>query len=402
MSKLDPSMKNLLLLSLVCSTMTLNAQEHFKVQAVPSEGGTVLSTVQETAVVEGGSVLEWRARPARGFTTDVLYTTYQGGMWGTESTLWYGDKARTEVDRDLDFGAVFIPKKHVNHLEITREVVYAQPGVKALAYDVYSPRGAKDLPAIVIIHGGGWSSNDQSIMRALAWELTQGGQFVVISVDYRWINTLDGDATPNEMHDLIGDVFGALAHIREHAKEYGADPNRLGITGDSAGGHLTACAAFLTPLLGNTSDGEPRSIVPTYLPQGYQAKDLQRDLEASIKAVAPSYAPIDARDFMMFLRDTSQAYLDFVSPNKHIPSASTRTVPHFMVRGTLDPLIPEAMVESYAADLRAQGHPVEVHHIEGATHAFFDWKPDATTRATFEQVGVPYAQLMKAFFLKYL
>ena len=43
----------------------------------------------------------------------------------------------------------------------------------------------------------------------------------------------DGDAVPNTMADLIGDVFGAIAHIQEHA-EYGGDPNKIAVTGDSA------------------------------------------------------------------------------------------------------------------------------------------------------------------------
>ena len=73
-----------------------------------------------------------------------------------------------------------------------------------------STRASKDtlneLPVIVIIHGGGWSSNDENVMRGLARELTKGGKFVVCSVDYRWIGKLDGDENPNSMKDLIEDV----------------------------------------------------------------------------------------------------------------------------------------------------------------------------------------------------
>jgi acetyl esterase/lipase len=57
---------------------------------------------------------------------------------------------------------------------------------------VYSPKGAKNLPCIIIIHGGGWSSNNEDIMRGLARELVKGGRYVVFSIDYRWINKLDG------------------------------------------------------------------------------------------------------------------------------------------------------------------------------------------------------------------
>ena len=64
-------------------------------------------------------------------------------------------------------------------------------------------------------------------MRGLARELTKGGKFVVASIDYRWAGKADGDATGNTMANLIEDVFGGIAHIMEHAAEYGGDPTAL-------------------------------------------------------------------------------------------------------------------------------------------------------------------------------
>jgi len=86
----------------------------------------------------------------------------------------------------------------------------------------------------------GWATNTEDIMRGLARELTKDGRFVVFSIDYRWAQKLDGDATNTTMANIIEDVFGAIAHIMEHAAEYGGDPTRIGLTGDSAGGHLSA------------------------------------------------------------------------------------------------------------------------------------------------------------------
>ena len=50
------------------------------------------------------------------------------------------------------------------------------PCVKKLKYDVYSPVGAKKLPIVVIIHGGGWSSNTEEVMRGLSRDLVSGGK----------------------------------------------------------------------------------------------------------------------------------------------------------------------------------------------------------------------------------
>ena len=97
-----------------------------------------------------------------------------------------------------------------------QDVVYAKPGVKPLKYDVFIPNGAKNLPGVIIIHGGGWSSNTEDIMRGLARELINDGKYVVCSIDYRWINKGDGDETPVTMANLIEDCYGAILHIQEH------------------------------------------------------------------------------------------------------------------------------------------------------------------------------------------
>ena len=57
------------------------------------------------------------------------------------------------------------------------------------------------------------------------------------------------------MANLIEDVFGGLAHIQEHAKEYGADSSRIAVTGDSAGGHLSAVASLMPNRIGNGGFG---------------------------------------------------------------------------------------------------------------------------------------------------
>ena len=56
------------------------------------------------------------------------------------------------------------------------------------------------------------------------------------------------------------------------------------------------------------------------------------------------------------------------------------------------------MVQRYVDELKAAGQPVQYVQVEEAGHAFFDWKPDATTRATFAKYGVPFAAQMQGFF----
>ena len=86
------------------------------------------------------------------------------------------------------------------------------------------------------------------------------------------------------------------------------------------------------------------------------------------------------------------------SPIEQIPSPDERTVPQLLLRGTEDRLITHEEVQSYADALEAAGQKADYRQVEGAGHAFFDWKPDARTKATFARYGVPNAEAMKAFF----
>jgi pimeloyl-ACP methyl ester carboxylesterase len=69
-----------------------------------------------------------------------------------------------------------------------------------------------------------------------------------------------------------------------------------------------------------------------------------------------------------------------------------------MVRGTKDPIISNQMIQSYVDVLKSAGQTADYIQVEDAGHAFFDWKPDAQTRATFAKYGVPYAAKMRDFF----
>ncbi len=165
--------------------------------------------------VPAGTVLKIKATPASGFALDSGYwTASRAGMYFEFPTPEF----EVTIDKNKTIGASFIEKSALKGFKVINNVIYAQPGVKALKYDVYSPDHAKNLPCILIIHGGGWSINCEDVMRGLARELVRDGKYVVASVDYRWIGNQDGDAKHNSMADIIEDVYGAIAHIQEHAK----------------------------------------------------------------------------------------------------------------------------------------------------------------------------------------
>ena len=373
-------------------TVKLDSVENGSIKVEPS--------LPEDGKVQQGTVLKVTASPAAGYAFDSGYYA-QPGMWGK---MFYESMTPTfevTVNQNKSIGASFIEQKALEGFTVKQDIVYAQPGVKRLKYDVFSPNGAKDLPIIVIIHGGGWVSNTEDIMRALARELVRGGDYVVCSMDYRWMGTRDGDQSTNTMANLIEDVFGGLAHIQEHAKEYGGDGSRIAVTGDSAGGHLSAVASLMPNMIGDGGFGVKEGLYefkPSYIPAGQTAADVRKHLMSAIKAAAPSYGVFGGQMMAGVLRGQSDAVIKAVSPQDHIPSAKDRAVPQYLLRGTEDRLIADAGVQAFADALKAAGQTVEYVQVQGANHAFFDWKPDAGTKATFAKYGVPYAAKMKSFF----
>lgn len=354
---------------------------------------------------EEGTIITVTATPEPGYAVDAVYYSTQG-QWGA---MFY-DTPRVSsfevtVAKDMSVGAYFVEESLLDGFSVTADVVFAKPGVKPLKYDVYSPEGADNLPIIVIIHGGGWSSNDEDIMRGMARQFAKGGKYVVASIDYRWQGQLDGDEQPNSMPDLIEDVYGAISHIMEHAEEYGGDASTILLTGDSAGGHLSAAAATMTNMIGDGGFGETEGIyeyLPTYMPKNKSVDQVKSEIMSAIKGVAPSYGVFEfsapnVRQ-MLSLQNAPDAAIEAISPISNIPNASERYVPHYMVRGTRDPLIPDEGVTKYMDTLVQKGHRVEYIQVGGAGHAFFDWKPNEATVETYNKYGAYYVDDMELFF----
>ena len=83
----------------------------------------------------------------------------------------------------------------------------------------------------------------------------------------------------NIMADLIGDVYGAIAHIQENAAKYGGDPKKIAVTGDSAGGHLSAAAANMPNMIGDGGFGKTPGVfeyMPTYMPKGKSVEQVRK------------------------------------------------------------------------------------------------------------------------------
>jgi arylformamidase len=116
--------------------------------------------------------------------------------------------------------------------EVKRNIPYANPGHERQVLDVYSPAGAKNLPVVFWIHGGGWQAGDKTSVQIKPQVFVDKG-FVFVSTNYRLLPNVD-------MGTIVRDVAKSIRWVHEHIAEYGGDPKRLFIMGHSAGAQLAA------------------------------------------------------------------------------------------------------------------------------------------------------------------
>ena len=132
-----------------------------------------------------------------------------------------------------------------------REVVYRTVAGRGLRLFVSLPDSARPAggwPVLLCIHGGGWGSGTPEYMAHIATYFASRGMLAV-NVEYR---ISDPKQTPRmPIQECLADCRAALRYVREHAADLEADPARIAVTGDSAGGHLAAALGTL-PAEGET------------------------------------------------------------------------------------------------------------------------------------------------------
>jgi len=271
-------------------------------------------------------------------------------------------------------------------VRLHRGLAYLPDGDPAQKLDLYLPATLPEmpLPLIVHIHGGGWRAGNK-FPCPVAHYARLG--YAVASVGYRFSQKAVFPAQ-------IQDCQAAIRWLRAHAATHHLDPDRVGVVGGSAGGHLSALVGTtggkgIFPPIGGHTDTSDRvqAVCDIYGPADFTTVVRQAGEDPNVKNIFPFNTPSDPYSSLIGapLDDTAKAQA--VSPVHHV---SKDNPPFLILHGTHDALVPYAQSVQFEAALKAAGVPVWLQTLPGAGHG----------GPSFAWPGVQ--QLMRDFFDKHL
>ncbi len=244
-----------------------------------------------------------------------------------------------------------------------RDINYADSSNKAQFLDLFLPPNpdAKPLPLIVFIHGGGWQGGDKSHNLALPF-VPRG--YAAASINYRFSQEA---VFPAQIHDCKA----ALRWLRAHADKYHLDKDRVGVWGDSAGGHLVA-------LLGTTGDVKEL--------EGDVGKHL--DQSSRVQCVVDFFGPTDMSLFWEHAEPVTNIFKakpnespisklfggpvaekkDIVHLANPVAFVTPDDAPTLIIHGDQDALVPLAQSQILVDALKKANIEVHLEVLEGANH----------------------------------
>jgi acetyl esterase/lipase len=244
--------------------------------------------------------------------------------------------------------------------DVVRDVEYGTGGGRPLKLHLVKPKSPaqEPMPVVVYIHGGAWrSGNRDGGVRPLS-RLAARGYFGA-SIEYR----LSSEA---KFPAQIEDCKAAIRFLRSRAKEYGIDPDRIGVWGPSAGGHLVA-------LLGTSGDVKE-----------LEGKGGSAEFSSRVQAVVDWFGPTDFLKMgknkidhdaanspeSLLVGGPIQENKEKVAAANPITYVSKDDPPFLVIHGDKDDLVPLSQSELFHAALEKAGVPSKLHVVPGAGHGF--------------------------------
>jgi acetyl esterase/lipase len=252
-------------------------------------------------------------------------------------------------------------------------VVYAEVHGVGLLLDVFIPTGDKNGRGIVDVISGAWHSDRGKIRdhaRAQTFQILCRKGYTVFAIR-------PGSVTKFSAPEMLSNLNQGLRWVKGHAAEFQIDPDRLGMMGASAGGHL-ACLAAVTAEAGTTNNGTAAPSVDTrvkavavffpptdFLNYGGQAIDVRADdrMGELVRRLAfpQGLKPETAEEATQKVTQISPARL--VTP--HAP-------PFLLIHGDADPVVPLQQSEVMVAALKREGVSAELIVKPGGGHPWLE------------------------------
>ena len=265
--------------------------------------------------------------------------------------------------------------------EVTRrdDIVFAEHDGVRLLGNFYAPKGLDKAPALVAVHGGGWQIGDRKFYSNWGPYLARNG-FAVFAIEYRLMKP--GVKTyPGSVYD----TKAAVQYVRAKAGDFGIDPDRIGMIGDSAGAHLSALVALA---------GEEPAFSSQYRSEASAA------LPAKVKAVVGFYGVYDMlaqwqHDLVTRPRDNiSEKYLSaaphtnrkvfFEASPISYATADRNSTRFLLIHGDHDDIVdPATQSAAFLLALKQAGFFVRTVVIPGAGHFFITEPVDDTSFGGF-------------------
>lgn len=262
----------------------------------------------------------------------------------------------------------FIPKD----CKILKDIPYVKNGHQRQKFDLYLPKNYKSkkaLPLVIWIHGGGWRKLSKENFGRQTFLLKYG--FAVASINYRL-------SIHEKFPAQIFDAKSAVRYIRKNAEKYHINPDKIGVWGSSAGGHLVS-------LLGVTNN----------------LKEFEGDLDTSsnVQAVCSWFGVSDMTQITITLKEkgdtkgtpnitkllggTAQEKKELAYKSSPVNYVTKNAPPFLQMHGDLDNIVP--IEESIILNnlLTNAGVASELVVVKGAKHAFFKEEKELNKVAEF-------------------
>lgn len=240
-------------------------------------------------------------------------------------------------------------------------VIFSRPKLadgreKPLALDLLIPEGQGAKPLVIYVTGGGFMIAPRKSALDMRTYVAEAG-FVVASIEYR---TVPDGAT---WRDGLADVKSSIRYLRKHASEYGIDPARIAVWGESAGGYLVSMAG--------TTGGETAFDVGDDLQVDSRVQAVVDKFGAAdVSRIAEDFDPATKAGFAsphnpIFAYITPQEAPAAANPVTHIDA---KDPPFLLFHGSQDTLISPSQTLAIHQGLRAAGVDSTRYVLEGANH----------------------------------